>query len=58
MTFEAKSTLAIMSFLLIGLLIYPMLTSTQWDELDFNKSTGGEYSKSAAPIDWRSLIND
>ncbi|MCK4860626.1 MAG: hypothetical protein KAS85_01770 [Rhodobacteraceae bacterium] len=52
-----KTTLALISFLVIGFLIYPMVSTTQWDKLEFN-SRRFEIAASSAPLDWRALISD
>ena len=57
MAFELKTTLALISFLVIGFLIYPMVSTTQWDKLEFN-SPRSEIIAPSAPLDWRALISD
>ena len=56
MAFEMKTTLAFISFLVIGLLVYPMIVNTQWDKLEFN-SPQSEVAAPSAPLDWRALIS-
>ena len=57
MAFEMKTTLAFISFLVIGLLVYPMVVNTQWDKLEFNFSRS-DVAAPSAPLDWRALISD
>jgi hypothetical protein len=55
---EIKTILALISFLVIALLVYPIIVSTQWDKLDFNSSNSGFSLERSAPVDWRALIDD
>lgn len=57
MAFEMKTTLALISFLVIGFLIYPMVSTTQWEKLEFNSPRSAATAPSA-PLDWRALISD
>ncbi len=58
MAFELKTTLALISFLVIALLVYPMVATTQWDKLEFNSSRFEASQTQSAPVDWRALISD
>jgi len=58
MVFEVKTTLALISFLVIALLVYPMVASTQWDKLEIGKSRAELSEAQSAPLDWRALISD
>ena len=57
MAFEMKTTLALISFLVIGFLIYPMVSTTQWEKLEFN-SPQSAVAAPSGPLDWRALISD
>ena len=57
MAFEMKTTLAFISFMVIGILVYPMVVNTQWDKLEFNPPRS-EVAAPSAPMDWRALISD
>jgi len=57
MAFEMKTTLAFISFLVIGFLVYPMVVNTQWDKLEFN-SPRSEVAAPSGSLDWRALISD
>ena len=56
MTLEFKNTLAILSFLAIGFLVYPMIATTDWDELRVSSSGHAIQPAADASIDWRTLI--
>ncbi len=56
MALEMKNTLAILSFLAIGLLVYPMITGVHWNDLRIDSASSGSVSAPSAPLDWRSLI--
>jgi hypothetical protein len=58
MAFEMKTTLALISFLVIGFLIYPMVSTTQWDKLEFNSPRSETAASASAPLDWRALISE
>jgi len=58
MAYEMKTTLAFISFLVIGFLIYPMVSTTQWDKLEFNAPKSASTQVGSAPLDWRALISD
>lgn len=58
MIIELKTTLALISFLVIGVLVYPMVSTTQWNNLEFNLSSSGPASVLSVPLDWRMLISD
>jgi len=58
MVFELKTTLGLISFLIIALLVYPMVASTQWDKLELGASGSSISSSQSAPLDWRALISD
>jgi len=56
MALEMKNTLAILSFLAIGLLVYPMITGVHWNDLRIDSESSSSVSAPSAPLDWRSLI--
>jgi len=58
MVFEMKTTLAFLSFLVIGFLVYPMIADTQWDKIEFNAPNSDIVRAASAPLDWRALISD
>jgi hypothetical protein len=57
MVFESKTTLALISFLVIAFLVYPMVVSTQWSKLEFS-SPHSEAAPLSAPLDWRALVSE
>ena len=56
MTLGFKNTLAILSFLAIGFLVYPMIATTDWSELNVPSSGYASQPSADTPIDWRALI--
>ena len=57
MALEMKNTLAILSFLAIGLLVYPMITGVHWDDLKIDSANSGSAADATTPLDWRTLID-
>ena len=58
MILETKTALALVSFLVIGALVYPMVSTTQWSKLEFKRLSSGHESALSVPLDWRTLISD
>ena len=58
MALEMKNTLAILSFLAIGLLVYPMISGGHWSELQFASNDQSYDSVRTSPLDWRALISE
>ena len=56
MTLEFKNTLAILSFLAIGFLVFPLIGTTDWGELNVSPSGYAGQPSAGAPIDWRAMI--